>query len=86
MKYYVAGSECSVLGLNSSEPILEHSEVDGSTPDQGRAVIFHQLQKKSYVSVLGLEKCSGVDIYMAKIANFMIKMSLFQDFRTENTA
>ena len=37
------------------------------------------------ISVLGLEKSSGVDLSMAKMANFMINMLLFQVFRTENT-
>ena len=37
------------------------------------------------ISVLRLEKSSGFDVSMAKIANFMINMLLFQVFRTENT-
>ena len=37
------------------------------------------------ISVLELEKSSGVDVSMAKMADFMIEMLLFQVFRTENT-
>ena len=37
-------------------------------------------------AVLGLEKCSGVDVFMAKMASFMIEILLFQDLRTKNVA
>ena len=38
------------------------------------------------ISVLGWKKCSGVDVSMDKMANFMIVMMLFPIFRTENAA
>ena len=41
---------------------------------QGRALTFRQLQNKFYISVLGFEKCSGVNVFMAKKVNFLIKM------------
>ena len=43
---------------------------------QGPAVSFHQLQKKFKISVLGSEKCSGIDDSMPKNAHFIIKMLL----------
>ena len=52
---------------------------------QGLAVTFRQLQKKFTIAVLGLEKRFGVDVSMAKTANFMINILLFQVLRSENT-
>ena len=34
----------------------------------------------------GLGKCSGVGVFMAKMAKSMTKVLVFQVFRTENTA
>ena len=52
---------------------------------QGLAVTFRQLQKKFTIADLGLEKRFGVDVSMAKTANFMINILLFQVLRSENT-
>ena len=41
---------------------------------QGRALTFRQLQYKFYISVLGFEKCSGVNVFMARKVHFLIKM------------
>ena len=38
------------------------------------------------ISVLGMVICSGVDVSTPKMANFMIKMLLFEAFRTEDIA
>ena len=37
-------------------------------------------------AVLGLENCSGVDVFMAKMASFMIEILLFKVFRIKNAA
>ena len=52
---------------------------------RGRAITFRQLQNIFQISFLGFEKCSVVDVSVAKMANFMIKSLLFQVFRSEHT-
>ena len=53
---------------------------------QGRGVNFRHLSNKFYICCSGVGKMFRSYVSMAKIANFMIKMLLFQVFITENTA
>ena len=52
---------------------------------QGLAVNFRQLQKKFTIAVPRLEKGFGVNVSIAKTANFMMNILLFQVLRSENT-
>ena len=53
---------------------------------QGCGVTFRQLSNNFYIFCSGVGKMFQSYVSMTKIANFMIKMILFQVFITENTA
>ena len=59
---------------------------DVCSSDLGVPQLFVNCRTNANYSVLGLKKCSGVYVSMAKMTNFMIIMMLFPVFRTENAA